>query len=52
MLGLMNLMEKQVNKSGFYSLLDATMLVAFFLFSGMGVVYFSVCLRIGYGVFS
>lgn len=32
MLGLMNLMEKQVNKSDFYSLLDATMLVAFFLF--------------------
>ena len=40
MLGLMNLMEKQVNKSDFYSSFDATMLVASFLFSGMGGVYF------------
>ena len=37
MLGLMNLMEKQVNKSDFYSLLDATMLVAsFFCFQEWG----------------
>ena len=51
MLGLMNLMEKQVNKSDFYSSFDATMLVVSFLFSGMGGVYFSVCLRIGYALF-
>lgn len=30
MLGLMNLMEKQVNKSDFYSSFDATILVASF----------------------
>lgn len=39
MLGLMNLMEKQVNKSDFYSSFDATMLVAsFFVSSGGGCV--------------
>lgn len=36
MLGLMNLMEKQVNKSDFYSLLDATILVASFFVSSRG----------------
>ena len=35
MLGLMNLMEKQVNKSDFYSSFDATMLVASFFFFGV-----------------
>ena len=52
MLELMNLMEKQVNKSDFYSSFDATILVAFFCFQEWGESIFSVCLRIGYGVFS
>ena len=44
MLGLMNLMEKQVNKSDFYSSFDATMLVAsFFVSSGGGRRYFTDC---------
>ena len=52
MLGLMNLMEKQVNKSGFYSLLDATMLVAsFFVFRNGGSLFFGVFEDRVWGVF-
>lgn len=52
MLGLMNLMEKQVNKSDFYSLFDATILVASFLFSGMGgSLFFGVFEDRVWGVF-
>ena len=52
MLGLMNLMEKQVNKSDFYSSFDATILVAsFFVFRNGGSLFFGVFEDRVWGVF-